>query len=159
MLAEFLSHSLHLCVELIYDFKHYVPDQQKLKHCKLVKVEVGNIRNLKKKAYNSEAHCVGEQVNNWFGLGVPGTKFIYTKGKLQAPILKSQISNLKFQSTIIPFCKLEPGTWNLSFGICFFVRIKELGPRAKRSNPGVQEIILFRSFYLDVKRTKTSRRF
>ena len=33
---------------LIYDFKHYVPDQQKLKHWKLVKVEIENIRNLKK---------------------------------------------------------------------------------------------------------------
>ena len=33
---------------LIYDFKHYVPDQQKFKHCKLVKVDIGNIRNLKK---------------------------------------------------------------------------------------------------------------
>ena len=39
-------------------------------------------------------------------------------GKLQAPILKSQISNLKFHSTIIPFCKLEPGIWSLEFVFC-----------------------------------------
>jgi len=52
---------LHFCVKLIYDFKHYVPDQQKFKHCKLVKLDIGNIRNLKKnKAHNSNTNEVGD---------------------------------------------------------------------------------------------------
>jgi len=69
LLAEFLFHSLHLCDELIYDFKHYVPDQQKLKHWKLVKVEIENIRKLKKtrnKAYNSEPYKVGKLSNSFY---------------------------------------------------------------------------------------------
>ena len=43
-----MNFAMHLCDEIIYDFKHYVPDQQKLKYWKLVKLELENIRNLKK---------------------------------------------------------------------------------------------------------------
>jgi hypothetical protein len=47
-LVDPMNFALHLCDEIIYDFEHYVPDKQKLKHWKLVKVEIENIRNLKK---------------------------------------------------------------------------------------------------------------
>lgn len=42
-----MNFALHLCGEIIYDFKHYVPDEQKLKHWELVKSELERIRNLK----------------------------------------------------------------------------------------------------------------
>ena len=42
-----MNFALHLCDEIIYDFKHYVPDAKKLKHWKLVRSELEKIRNEK----------------------------------------------------------------------------------------------------------------